>query len=228
MFSLVIPLFNEVNNVDPLIREIFESLKKYQDYEIILINDASTDSTLDKINHIKNNKVRIISNTRNLGQSFSIHNGVKNSTFNIIVTLDGDGQNNPADIPKLLEYFISNNDIFLVGGIRTKRMDSFIKVISSKVANSIRSNILKDNCKDTGCSLKVFDKNKFLKFPYFNGMHRFLPALFKGFGYETSFIQVSHRKRKHGSSKYGTMNRLFKGIRDIIKVKKIIKNKNRY
>ena len=103
MFSLVIPLFNEVNNIDALISEIFESLKKFQNYEVILINDGSTDKTLEKINIIKNNKIRIISNPRNLGQSFSIHNGIKSSAFNIIVTLDGDGQNNPADIPKLLE-----------------------------------------------------------------------------------------------------------------------------
>lgn len=228
MFSIVIPLFNEVDNIVPLVNDIYESLKEYQNYEVILINDASTDKTLEKINQIKNKKLRIISNTRNLGQSFSIHNGIKNSTFNIIVTLDGDGQNNPADIPQLLEYYISNSDIFLVGGIRTKRMDSVLKVISSKIANSIRSKILKDNCQDTGCSLKVFDKNIFLKFPYFNGIHRFLPALFKGFGYKTTFMQVSHRKRKYGYSKYGTMNRLFKGIRDIIIVKQILKNKNKY
>ena len=105
-------------------------------------------------------------------------------------------------------------------------MDSFIKVISSKIANGIRSKILNDNCRDTGCSLKVFDKQIFLSFPFFDGMHRFLPALFKGYGYKTMFIDVNHRKRKFGVSKYGTMNRLFKGIRDIIKVRKILKFKN--
>jgi dolichol-phosphate mannosyltransferase len=228
MFSLVIPLFNEVNNIKPLIDEISESLKKFQKYEVILINDASTDETLNKIESIKNNKIRIISNTRNLGQSFSIHSGVKYSKYNIIVTLDGDGQNNPADIPRLLEYYLSNDDIFLVGGIRAKRMDSVTKVISSKVANMIRSFILKDDCKDTGCSLKVFDKKIFLKLPYFNGIHRFLPALFKGYGYNTNFIEVSHRKRKYGNSKYGTINRLFRGIRDIVRVNRIIKNNNKY
>ena len=180
----------------------------------------------DKIKKITSNKIKIISNPSNLGQSFSIHSGISNSKYNIIVTLDGDGQNNPTDIPRLLEFYLLNEDIFLVGGIRTKRMDSATKVISSKVANTIRSFILQDDCKDTGCSLKVFDKKIFLKFPYFDGMHRFLPALFKGYGYNTNFMEVSHRKRKYGNSKYGTMNRLFRGIRDIIKVNRILKNKN--
>ena len=120
--------------------------------------------------------------------------------------------------------YILNNDIQLVGGIRINRQDNTIKIISSKIANYIRKMILKDNCKDTGCSLKVFNKKIFLTFPYFDGIHRFLPALFIGFGYKTFFIDVNHRKRKYGVSKYGTINRLFKGIRDLYKVKKIIKN----
>ena len=110
----------------------------------------------------------------------------------------------------------------MVGGIRKKRQDSFIKILSSKIANYIRSKILNDNCKDTGCSLKVFSKNIFLEFPYFDGIHRFLPALFKGYGHKTDFINVNHRVRKYGKSKYGTIDRLFRGIRDIIKVKNII------
>ena len=225
MFSIVIPLFNEVKNVEPLINEILENLKHFKTYEIILVDDASNDGTLEKINNFKKSKIRVISNKYNKGQSFSICKGIENSLYNIIVTLDGDGQNDPADIVKLLEFFISNDDIFLVGGIRTKRKDSFIKIISSKIANTVRSFILKDNCKDTGCSLKVFDKKIFLKFPYFNSIHRFLPALFNGYGYKASYIGVNHRNRKYGISKYGTMNRLFKGIIDIIKVNKILKNK---
>ncbi len=221
MFSVVVPLFNEHKNVEPLVDEISFHLKKFKDYEIILINDASSDKTLKVINNIKNNKIKIINNSHNQGQSFSTHIGVKNSSYEIIVTIDGDGQNDPVDIPKLLEHYLSDEDIFLVGGIRKTRKDNIIKIVSSKIANYIRSIILNDNCKDTGCSLKVFDKNIFLKFPFFDGIHRFLPALFKGYGYKTKFINVSHRKRKYGTSKYGTMNRLFKGIRDIIKVNKI-------
>ena len=106
-------------------------------------------------------------------------------------------------------------------------MDNALKIISSRVANYIRKNILNDDCNDTGCSLKVFEKKIFLEFPFFSGMHRFLPALFKGYGYKTNFIEVDHRKRLGGTSKYGTMDRLFRGIRDIFIVKKIIKNKNK-
>ena len=226
MFSIVIPLYNESQNILNLIDEIKLSLKNYKNYEIVLVDDKSTDETLKIIGEIKGHNIKIIKNHENKGQSFSIHLGISKSLNKIIITLDGDGQNDPADIPKLLEYYLENNKIKLVGGIRIKRKDNFIKIISSKIANFIRSRILRDGCPDTGCSLKVFNKSIFLLFPYFNGMHRFLPALFKGYGYSTKFIYVNHRKRKYGNSKYGTLNRLFKGIRDMFKVKKIIKQKN--
>ena len=143
---------------------------------------------------------------------------MSNSSNKIIITIDGDGQNDPADIPKLLDIYNSNNNIKLIGGIRIKRQDSYIKIISSKLANSIRSKILDDQCKDTGCSLKIFDKDIFLNFPYFNGIHRFLPALFKAYGCDTTFIPVNHRHRKFGTSNYGTFDRAIRGIRDLIKV----------
>ena len=127
-----------------------------------------------------------------------------------------DGQGN--------KYF-QNKSVKMVGGIRKNRKDSSIKILSSKIANYIRMKILNDNCQDTGCSLKIFDKKIFLKFPYFNGIHRFIPALFSGQGYETAFINVSHRARTTGISKYGTIDRLFKGILDVYKVKKIINQK---
>jgi dolichol-phosphate mannosyltransferase len=222
MISIVIPLYNESKNISELISEIQDNLKKYYDYEIILINDASTDDTLHTISMIKDKKIKILNNIKNQGQSFSIRYGVKESIHQIIITLDGDGQNDPGDILKLLEYYLEHNNVKLVGGIRKKRQDNLIKIISSKIANYIRSRIFNDGCMDTGCSLKVFDKNIFLSFPFFDGIHRFLPALFRGFGYETKFISVNHRSRKFGISNYGTANRLIRGIRDIIKVKKIL------
>ena len=225
MFSIVIPLFNEAENISNLIDEISTSLEKYDDYEIILVNDFSTDKTTDIINTKKNKKIKLINNEKNYGQSYSIHKGIKSSFNEIIVTLDGDGQNDPTDIPNLLDIFLSKNKIELVGGLRMNRKDNLIKVLSSKIANYIRQLLLNDGCLDTGCSLKVFKKDIFLSFPYFDGMHRFLPALFKGYGHNTIFIEVNHRKRKYGISKYGTMNRLFKGIRDIIRIKKILKKK---
>ena len=223
MFSVVIPLYNEADNINQLITEIDTSLIKHNEYEIVLVNDCSMDNTLEVIKKIKNKKIKILNNSTNKGQSFSIHYGVKNSLYNIIITLDGDGQNDPADIPNLLKFFLDNPNFKLVGGIRTKRKDNFIKIISSKIANKIRSKIFNDDCADTGCSLKVFDKKIFLSFPYFDGIHRFLPALFKGFGFQTKFLSVNHRKRKYGVSNYGTLKRLIKGIRDIFKVKKILK-----
>tara|TARA_B100001057_G_C22723485_1_gene900662 strand:+ start:79 stop:759 length:681 start_codon:yes stop_codon:yes gene_type:complete len=225
MFSVIIPLYNEEENINPLIKEIVYHLDRYKDYEIILIDDASTDNTENNINNLNIKNLKILKNKTNLGQSFSIHRGVLNSLYETIITIDGDGQNNPSDIPVLLDQFFNDDDVKLIGGIRIKRQDNFIKIYSSKIANLVRSRILNDDCKDTGCSLKVFNKNIFLEFPYFNGIHRFLPSLFKGFGYKTIFIPVHHRGRKFGKSKYGTFNRLFKGIRDIIKVYKIINKK---
>ena len=225
MFSLVIPLYNESRNIKLLIDEIISNLINYKNYEIILVNDASTDDTSYVINNLTYKKIKIITNAKNKGQSFSIHEGIKNSSYNIIVTLDGDGQNDPADISKLYELYLYNENVKLVGGIRRNRKDNYTKIITSKVANFIRSRILSDECDDTGCALKVFDKKIFLSFPFFDGVHRFLPALFRGYGYKTLFVDVHHRKRNYGSSKYGTMNRLFAGIRDIVKVKKILKTK---
>ena len=227
MFSLIIPVFNEEENLISLIKEIKFFLINYKNFELIFVNDCSTDNTLRVLEKEKINfNFKIINNKTNLGQSFSILNGIKNSNYNTIITLDGDGQNNPKDIPTLFEFYYKTKDASLVGGIRFKRRDKIIKRFSSRLANFIRSYFLNDGCKDTGCSLKVFDKNIFLNFEYFDGIHRFMPALFKGFGHNTYFLNVDHRKRKYGTSKYGTFLRLVNGIRDMIKVKKMI-NKNK-
>lgn len=226
MFSVVIPIFNEEENIVLLIQEIKNSLKIYKNFELIFVNDCSTDNSLKVL--LDQKKIldfKIINNKKNIGQSFSILSGIKESKHNTIVTLDGDGQNNPYDIPKLIEYYFNNKNILLVGGIRVKRKDSIIKIISSRIANIVRSKFLNDGCKDTGCSLKVFDKNIFLSFETFDGMHRFIPALFSGFGHKTFFLDVDHRKRNFGKSKYGTFLRLVNGIKDMIKVKKMINNK---
>ena len=223
-FSLVIPVFNEANSIDKVIEEAFLCSKKINDKnEIIVVNDGSNDATLEILKKLKKKyNINIINNSKNYGQSYSISEGIKNSNYDIIVTIDGDGQNNPNDIANLYEIF-NTKKYGLVGGIRNKRKDSIIKIISSKIANKVRSFILRDFCKDTGCSLKIFDKKIFLKFPFFDGIHRFLPALFIGYGSKTFFLNVSHRPRISGYSKYGTYGRLTKGLRDIIKVAKIIK-----
>ncbi len=226
-FSIVIPIYNEELNILSLFNEILhlKDLNKYS-FEVVFVNDSSRDNSLKILNKIQKENpsiVKILSNQKNLGQSFSILHGIKVSKYETIVTIDGDGQNNPKNLPLLLEKFFLNKNIKLVGGIRVNRKDSFIKIISSRLANNFRSFILQDNCKDTGCSLKVFDKKIFLQFPFFNGIHRFLPALFKGYGYNTLFVNVDHRKRNFGKSNYGTFKRLIYGIIDIIRVLQIIR-----
>lgn len=225
-FSIIIPVYNESNNIEKLFNEIRFSLKNFDTYQIVFIDDGSTDGSQDILKDLENKKlIKLIKNKKNIGQSYSIYEGIKNAKYETIITLDGDGQNNPNDIPKLIKMYNETNNK-LIGGIRIKRKDNYIKKISSIIANNIRSFILKDNCKDTGCSLKIFDRNIFLSFPYFDGLHRFLPALFKGYGYNTDFINVSHRQRNFGKSKYGTFDRLFKGVKDIFIVNNIIKKIN--
>jgi len=225
-FSIVIPIFNEEKNICLLLDEIKNALEfSYSDYEIVIVDDASIDNSISILEKNNSKNLRIIKNKKNYGQSFSLRKGVELAKYNLIVTLDGDMQNNPYDIPKLLKLY-KKNQIKLVGGIRSERKDNLIKIASSYIANFIRILILKDDCKDTGCSLKAFDRDVFLQFPYFDGLHRFLPALFKGYGFKTSFIEVDHRKRYMGKSNYGTISRLFWGIRDIFKVLKILKRKN--
>tara|TARA_Y100001970_G_scaffold294294_1_gene449966 strand:+ start:38568 stop:39245 length:678 start_codon:yes stop_codon:yes gene_type:complete len=218
-FSIIIPVFNEDQNIHNLINEIFKIDYSY-DFEIIVVNDKSTDETEESIINLKKkySNLYLINNDNNYGQSFSIHNGVKNAKSNVIVTLDGDGQNNPLDIEKIYKEYIKHNDVFLVGGIRKNRNDSYLKIISSKIANKIRNFFLKDGCPDSGCGIKIFDKNIFLSLPFFDGMHRFLPALFIKKGANCLYVNVDHRPRKFGNSKYGTIKRAISGLLNIIKV----------
>jgi len=225
-FSIVIPFYNEELNIKNLLNEINTSLKNlYDNFEIILINDASNDKTFEILKSLENQnkKIKLINNSLNIGQSYSIIKGIKVSKFDTIVTLDGDGQNNPIDIPNLLNEYFNSSKICLVAGIRLNRKDKFIKKLSSKIANKFRKFFLNDDCDDTGCSLKVFSKKIFLNFPEFKGLHRYLPALFKGYGCKVVFLPVSHRPRIYGQSNYGTFLRLFSGCYDIIRILKILR-----
>lgn len=224
-FSIIIPIYNEAENILKLVREIIKTLENNYLYEIIIVDDFSNDKTEEILKSSYFSDCQIIRHKKNKGQSESIRTGILLSKYNSIITLDGDLQNDPSDIPKLIDIY-QNKEINydLVGGVRKKRMDNLIKKISSLFANYVRKFILNDDCNDTGCGLKIFTKRIFLEFPFFNGIHRFLPALFKGYGYNTIFINVNHRKRVAGLSKYGTLTRLYFGIIDIIKVKKIINN----
>ena len=217
--SIVVPVRNEEDNVADLISEIRKSLKNKITYEIIYVDDGSTDQTYKNLIALQktHKKLRVIRHHKSCGQSTALRTGVKHAIFNWIATLDGDGQNNPADIPKLLNAL--KEGVELVGGNRRhSRRDTWIKRISSLIANGIRSRLLQDATPDTGCGLKLFSRDAFLDLPYFDHMHRFLPALIKRRGGLIVSVPVSHRPRSHGQSNYGTIDRLLVGIIDLFGV----------
>ena len=224
-FSLIIPVYNEEKNIKPLVKEIINSLDNKFKYEVIFINDDSKDDSEKILIEISNKYsfVKYINHQKNYGQSKAIYTGINAAINDTIITIDGDLQNNPYDILKLYNLYQSSVNVSLVGGLRTKRKDTYVKIISSKIANKVRSMILRDDCIDTGCSLKVFSKKIFLSLPFFDGIHRFLPALFKACGTKTIFVEVDHRHRINGISKYDTFGRLYRGVMDLFKVLKIIK-----
>ena len=216
--SIVIPVHNEENNIKNLIFEIKEAMALWK-HEIIVVDDGSSDDTgvvlseLDK----KNFNLKVITHLKNYGQSAAVYSGVKKSLGNLIATIDGDGQNNPEDIPLLVNSILNNssNLIRMAAGFRQNRKDTGLKVFSSKTANFLRSYFLKDSINDSGCGLKVFYKESFESLPFFDHMHRFLPALFQIHGFKVLNVRVSHRNRKSGKSHYGTIDRLLAGIIDL-------------
>ena len=219
--SIVVPVHNEAENIIPLINEITTALAAANAYEIVYIDDGSNDSTAAVLRDAlaSYSALRVIQQRASCGQSTAIRTGVKASRFPIIATLDGDGQNDPADIPRLFELLmrqhIANQKLWMVAGWRNKRHDSAWRLFSSKFANTVRSSLLNDKTPDTGCGLKVFFRDKFLELPYFDHMHRFLPALIIRAGGEVISEPVNHRPRAQGYSKYGTLDRLWAGITDL-------------
>lgn len=221
--SVIIPVYNEVDNVAALYQEI-KGVLSSADYvfEVIFVDDGSTDGTGDCLKQLTTTEpnLRLLQHKTNYGQSAAILSGSKKARHEVLVTLDGDGQNDPADIPILLNYF-KNNAVVL--GNRKKRDDTWLRRLSSRIGNGVRRRLLKDGCRDTGCSLKIFPREAFLALPYFNHFHRFLPALFMRAGYQVINVEVNHRPRWHGVSKYGVMNRLFVGIHDVMGVRWLLK-----
>ena len=217
--SVVVPVRNEQDNLQGLIAEICAALNGVIDYEIIYVDDGSTDDTLSrlKLMRMQYPQLRIMHHAKSCGQSTAVRTGVKAASGDWIATLDGDGQNDPADIPKLLVAL--QQGVELVGGNRRKsRRDVWVKRISSVIANGVRSKLLDDNTPDTGCGLKLFSRDVFLDLPYFDHMHRFLPALIKRRGGKILSVAVNHRPREHGKSNYGTIDRLLVGIVDLFGV----------
>ncbi len=221
--SVVVPVHNERDNVVPLIKEIASALDGRASYEMVFVDDYSDDGTLDSLQAAKSEfeALRILSHPVNCGQSSAIRSGVLAARAPLIVTLDGDGQNDPADIPKLLDLYSQVKDdirLGMVGGRRVKRQDSQIKMVASQLANRIRRSLLRDQAQDVGCGLKLLPKEVFLRLPYFDHMHRFISALVLREGYEVRFVDVNHRPRLHGKSNYGVFDRLWVSISDLFGV----------
>ena len=222
--SIVVPVYNEADNINSLIAEIVTAMSQAKAYEIIYVDDGSNDDTATVLKLALQNikALRVIRHRQSCGQSAAIYTGVKAANYPYVATLDGDGQNDPADIPRLYEVLIrqreSSGNLWMVAGWRNKRHDSAWRLFSSKLANAVRSNLLGDNTPDTGCGLKVFLKDEFLGLPYFDHMHRFLPALVLRAGGKVISEPVNHRGRVHGYSKYGTLDRLWVGLVDILGV----------
>ena len=216
--SVVVPVFNEQDNIAPLIGEITSALRGLVAFEIVYVDDASRDRTAEVLKAQKATvpELRVVQHEQQSGQSTAIRTGVKAARGTWIGMLDGDGQNDPADLAKLWrEHLASPEAIKLFAGWRTTRRDTFSKRISSKVANAVRSRLLRDATPDTGCGLKLFERETFLDLPYFNHMHRYLPALVMRAGWQVKSVPVQHRARTTGVSKSGMWNRLWVGLADL-------------
>jgi glycosyltransferase involved in cell wall biosynthesis len=223
MISIVIPLYNEEDNIADLQAELAAALAGI-DHEVVFVNDGSRDRTLERIR--RGHGTRILTFTRNTGQSAAMYVGIHAARGDVIVLLDGDLQNDPRDIPRLLAEIDKGAD--LVCGYRAKRRDNFSKKISSRIANSIRSRFTRDGVRDTGCTLKAMRRECRIALVPFRGMHRFIPALVKGMDYKLTEIPVNHRPRVHGESKYKFGSRVFKATADMFAVRWLLSRQLKY
>jgi glycosyltransferase involved in cell wall biosynthesis len=220
--SVVVPVKDEAENIAPLAREIAAATASQGETEIIFVDDGSSDGTAAILLGLKTEipGLRVISHATNLGQSRATRTGVRAAKGEIVVTLDGDGQNDPADIPNLVAPFDRGDaSLGLVGGVRAKRKDTSARRIASKLANAIRQKLLNDGAVDSGCGLKAFRRDAFLALPYFDHLHRFTIAMMLREGYRVEFVPVNHRPRLHGASKYTNFNRMLVGIYDLFGVR---------
>ena len=218
--SVVVPVKDEAGNVGPLAREIAAALTG-EGTEIIFVDDGSTDTTAAELTALKAElpNLRVIRHGRNSGQSRAIRTGVRAARGDIVATLDGDGQNDPADLPNLVTTLKANDRFGMVSGVRATRRDTFSRRLASSLANGFRRRALHDTAIDSGCGIKAFRREAFLALPYFDHQHRFMTTLMLREGYEVGFADVNHRPRLHGRSKYTNLQRMFAGIYDILGVR---------
>ena len=226
--SIVVPVRNEADNIAPLIAEIASALDGRWPYEIIYVNDGSTDATGERLGAQMKQRpqLRQIRHTASSGQSAAVRTGVRYARGAIVATLDGDGQNDPKFLPDLIGAIEAGWDrVGLAAGQRVGRKDTGFKKIQSRIANGVRNAILKDGTRDTGCGLKAFRREVFLSMPYFDGLHRFLPALVRREGFDIVYVDVVDRPRLSGVSNYGFFDRLWIGIMDLFGVWWLIRRK---
>jgi glycosyltransferase involved in cell wall biosynthesis len=226
--SIVVPVRNEAGNLAPLIAEIAAAVDGRWAYEIVYVNDGSTDSTGEKLAELNKSfpQLRQIRHSASAGQSAAVRSGVRAARGAIVATLDGDGQNNPSFLPDLIAAVEKGGGrVGLAAGQRVGRKDTGFKKLQSRIANSVRKAILRDGTRDTGCGLKAFPREAFLAMPYFDGLHRFLPALMRREGYDIAYVDVVDRPRRSGVSNYGFFDRLWIGIMDLAGVWWLIRRK---
>jgi len=228
--SVVVPVRNEVDNVAPLVTEIAAALEGHWLFEVVYVNDGSTDGTEAELQRLMalHPWLRRVRHKQSCGQSAAVRTGVAAARAPIVVTLDGDGQNNPTFLPAMIRALETGQPgVGLVAGQRVGRKATGFKKLQSRIANAVRSAVLRDGTRDTGCGLKAFRRDVFLALPYFDGLHRFLPALVKREGFTIGYIDVVDRPRQGGVSNYGLWDRLWVGILDLAGVWWLIRRKKR-
>ena len=225
--SVVVPVRNEAGNIGPLVAEIAAALAGRR-FELIYVNDGSSDATESELRALMRERpwLRQLKHATSSGQSAALRTGVSAARAPIVVTLDGDGQNNPAFLPALVDALEKGAPrVGLVAGQRLGRKATGFKRFQSRIANAVRNAVLRDGTRDTGCGLKAFPRELFLRLPYFDGLHRFLPALIKREGRDIAYVDVIDRPRRHGASNYGFWDRLWIGILDLAGVWWLIRRK---
>ena len=229
LLSIVFPVYNERLSLEPLVAEITAAFNDLP-YEIVAVDDGSTDGSLEELDRMsaRIDRLRVVSVERRSGQSAAILAGFDSAGGELVLTMDSDGQNDPADGRRLLDALRGSSHATAVVGYRAIRVDGWWKRVQSRVANVCRNAITGDSVRDTGCSLRVMRRSALLRVPRFDGMHRFMPTLLRMVGEDVAELEVSHRPRQHGKSKYGMWGRLRVGIRDALGVRWLAKRRLRY
>jgi len=228
--SVVVPVRNEAGNIAPLVAEIAAALGDHWPFEVVYVNDGSSDGTEAELKRLMvlHPWLRRVRHKQSCGQSCAVRSGVAAARAPLVATLDGDGQNNPTFIPALLRALEAGSPkVGLIAGQRVGRKASGFKKLQSRIANAVRGAVLRDGTRDSGCGLKAFRRDLFLALPYFDGLHRFLPALVRREGYDIGYVDVVDRPRAHGVSNYGMWDRLWVGILDLAGVWWLIRRKKR-